>query len=153
MRRLAKLLLGALVGVAVAALAFKRARPSRGDEESDELDLVAIFNAIELESRAAAFAGGSIFAWFGVCVVDLRDAVPAPRMSLSVTALFGVVVITTPPGWRVEADSIPFGVVVVEAPEPESDDAPLLALTIRSAAGVVVVESAAVDAGDEDDEV
>lgn len=150
MRRLAKLLLGALVGVVFAALAVKRARPSRGDEESDELDLVAIFSAIELESRAAAFAGGSIFAWFGVCVVDLRDVVPAPRMSLEITALFGVVVITMPPGWRVESDTIPFGVVVVEAPEPESEDAPLLALSIRSGAGVVVVESATADDGSDE---
>ena len=38
-----------------AAAAFiKRALPSRGDEESDELTLVAVFDGIDLKSRAKA---------------------------------------------------------------------------------------------------
>ena len=85
MRRLLKLLLGALAGVMVAAAVTRRLRPSVGDEESDSLDLVAIFTWSELHSRAAAFSGGSVLAWFGVCVVDLRDATPASEMHLALT--------------------------------------------------------------------
>jgi hypothetical protein len=151
MRRLLKLLLGALAGVMVAAAVTRRLRPSVGDEESDALDLVAIFTGSELHSRAAAFSGGSILAWFGVCVVDLRDATPAPEMDLLVTSLFGVVVVTVPPTWRVRTGRWGFGPIVVDAPEPDSDDAPTLRLSIRAFAGVVVVD--ATDAAAEDDAV
>ena len=57
--------LGAWAGMAAAAALAKRALPSRGDEESDEVTLMAIFDGIDLKSRAQAFRGGSIFAWFG----------------------------------------------------------------------------------------
>jgi hypothetical protein len=38
---------------------------SRVDAESDELGLVAILEGVQLESRAKAFRGGSMLAWFG----------------------------------------------------------------------------------------
>jgi hypothetical protein len=65
--------LGVWAGVIGAAAFAKRALPSRGDEESDVLGLVAIFDGIELESRATAFTGGSILAWFGGIDLDLRE--------------------------------------------------------------------------------
>lgn len=43
-----------------------------GDEESDELGLVAVFNGIELKSRATAFRGGSMLAWLGGIAVARR---------------------------------------------------------------------------------
>ena len=51
----------------------KRAMPSRGDEDSDEVSLVAIFDGVKLESRAKAFKGGSMLAWFGGIDVDLTE--------------------------------------------------------------------------------
>src|SRR5512132_1947249 len=54
--------LGAWAGMASAAAFVKRAVPSRGDEDSDELSLVAVFDGIELKSRAKAFKGGSMLA-------------------------------------------------------------------------------------------
>jgi hypothetical protein len=52
----------------------KRVLRSRGDAESDEVALVAIFDGVDLKSRASAFRGGSMFAWFGGISVDLREA-------------------------------------------------------------------------------
>lgn len=70
--------LGAWVGMMAAAAFVRRAVPSHGDEESDELGLVAVLNGIELKSRARAFRGGSMLAWFGGIAVDLREVELAP---------------------------------------------------------------------------
>ena len=89
---------GAVAGFAGAAAVAKRALPSRGDESSDELALVAIFDGIDLKSRAAAFRGGSVLAWFGGVALDLREAALAPDAHLSVHALFGGIAIRVPRG-------------------------------------------------------
>jgi len=102
-RRLLLFKLGALVGMILAAAFFKRIVRSRGDEESDELALVAILDGIELESRAKAFRGGSMLAWFGGIEADLSEAELAPDARLSVHALFGGIEVRTPPNWRVES--------------------------------------------------
>ena len=46
--------LGAFAGMAAAAAFVRQALPSRGDEDSDELSLVAVFDGIDLRSRATA---------------------------------------------------------------------------------------------------
>ena|SRR5438034_4831926 len=46
--------LGAWAGMIGAAAFVRRAVPSRGDEESDELGLVAVFDGIDLKSQAKA---------------------------------------------------------------------------------------------------
>jgi hypothetical protein len=104
LRRLVVFKLGAWVGMAAAAAFVKRAVPSRGDADSDELALVAIFDGIDFESRARAFKGGSMLAWFGGIEVDLRGAELAEGARLSVHALFGGIEITTPPSWRIESN-------------------------------------------------
>jgi len=104
MRRLRGLLLfklGALMGVMGAAAFVRRTVPSRGDEDSDELELVAVFDGIDLKSRATSFKGGSMLAWFGGINVDLREVELAPRARLSVNTFFGGIAIKTPPGWRI----------------------------------------------------
>ena len=70
--------LGAWAGMMAAAAFVRRAVPSLGDEESDELSLVAVFDGITLNSRAKAFTGGSMLAWFGGIEVDLREVELAP---------------------------------------------------------------------------
>jgi hypothetical protein len=121
--------LGAWVGMAVAAAFVKRALPSRGDEESDELALVAALDGIELKSRAKAFKGGSMLAWLGGIAVDLRDAELAPGARLSVHTLFGGISIKTPPSWRVESSVKALaGGVDVRTPAQHDTDAPVLAL-------------------------
>ncbi|HUF02504.1 MAG TPA: LiaF domain-containing protein [Gaiellaceae bacterium] len=96
--------LGVYAGVAAAAAVVKRALPSQGDASSDELALVAIFDGVELESRATAFRGGSMLTWFGGIDVDLREAQLAQDAQLSVTALLGGIAIRIPEGWRVESN-------------------------------------------------
>jgi Cell wall-active antibiotics response 4TMS YvqF len=99
----------------------KRALPSSGDAESDELALVVVFDGLELESHAAAFRGGSMFAWFGGIAADLRQVTLAPGASLTVHALFGGVAIRIPPGWRVESTARAFaGGVATRGAEEES---------------------------------
>ena len=120
--------LGALVGMVAAAVFVKRAFPSRGDEESDELALVAVFDGVELESRARAFRGGSVLAWFGGVEVDLSDADLAPGARLTTSACFGGIELTTPPHWRIESNvKVVAGGIAVPDPEPDADpDAPVL---------------------------
>src|SRR5262245_30319561 len=87
--------LGAWLGMMSAVAFARRAIVSRGDEESDELHLVAIFDGVELKSRTASFRGGSMLAWFGGIAVDLREANLAPGAQLSLHTLFGGIAIKT----------------------------------------------------------
>jgi hypothetical protein len=120
---------GAFAGFAAAAALLRRALPSRGDEQSDDVALAAIFNGIELESRAEAFRGGSMLAWFGGIAVDLRDAALAPDARLSLTTVFGGIAIRVPPGWRVESELRALaGGVSVDVPDPEDEQARRLVL-------------------------
>ncbi len=126
-RALALVTLGAFGGFAAAAAVVKRVLPSHGDEESDEVALVAIYDGVELKSRATAFRGGSMLAWFGGVAVDLREATLAPDARLSVHALFGGVALRVPPEWRVESTAHAFaGGVDVRAAGPEDPAAPTL---------------------------
>src|SRR5215213_10178815 len=145
MRLLSRLLifkLGAWVGMAAAAAFVKRSIPSRGDEESDELGLVAVFDGIELASRATAFRGGSMLAWFGGIEVDLRNADLAPGAQLSVHTLFGGIEVTTPPHWRVESTVKALAGGVSTPGDAEHDpDAPMLTLAGLAVFGGVDVRS------------
>jgi hypothetical protein len=99
------LTVGAWAGFMGAAAVLKRALPSQGDEESDELALVAVFDGIDLKSRSQAFRGGSLLAWYGGIAVDLREAVLAPDASLRVHSLFGGIAVRVPPEWRIESSA------------------------------------------------
>ena len=132
MRRLRSVVifeLGVWAGIAAAAAFVKRAFPSRGDEDSDEVALVAVFDGIELKSRAKAFKGGSMLAWFGGIAVDLRDADLAPDARLSVRTLFGGIAIKTPPSWRLESRvRTVAGGVDARTPAEGDESAPVLSL-------------------------
>jgi len=120
-RALALVGLGAAIGELASALFVKRAVPSRGDAESDELALVAVFDGIDLKSRAQAFRGGSVFTWYGGVSLDLREATLAPGAHLRVSAALGGVAIRVPPDWRIESSMTAFaGGVDVRGAEPDS---------------------------------
>ena len=146
-RALLSFKLGVWVGMAVAAAFVKRAVPSRGDEDSDEVALVAVFDGIDLKSRAKAFKGGSMLAWFGGIAVDLRDAELAPGARLSVHTLFGGIALETPPSWRIESTAKALG-GGVEVRTPAQDDlgAPLLTVEGMSVFGGIAVVAKPVDA-------
>jgi hypothetical protein len=121
-------LVGFWAGLAASAALMKRILQSRGGEESDEVALVAIFDGIDLASRATSFRGGSMFAWFGGIAVDLRGATLSPDGAhLDLHALNGGIAITVPEGWGVESRLQAFG-GGVDAPTPGDADAPTLEL-------------------------
>jgi hypothetical protein len=121
--------LGFWVGMATAAAFVKRAMPSQGDENSDELALVAVFDGIDLTSSAKSFRGGSMLAWFGGIAVDLREAELAPGARLSVNTLSGGIAIKTPPTWRIKSSVKALaGGVDARTPAEDDEDAPVLTI-------------------------
>jgi hypothetical protein len=139
-RKLTTLLLVFSAGIAAAAALVKRLVPSQGDEESNEVALVAIFDGIEMKSRASAFRGGSMLSWFGGIAVDFREATLAPEAHLRVHALWGGIAIRVPPGWRVVAKTNALvGGVTVDVPEPEDPDAPTLTIDGFAALGGIAI--------------
>jgi hypothetical protein len=144
MRSLLLFKLGFWAGLLAAGAFMRRALPSRGDEESDEVALTAIFNGVEIESRAAAFRGGSMLSWWGGIAVDLREATLAPESHLDVASLFGGIALRLPPGVRVQSNVTSFmGGVAISAPEPDDPAAPLLVLDGFTLFGGVAVKSPA----------
>jgi hypothetical protein len=134
--------LGAWAGMMGAAAFVRRVVPSRGDEESDELGLVAVFDGIELKSRAKAFTGGSMLAWFGGIAVDLREVELAPGARLSLHTLFGGIDIKTPPSWRVESELKALaGGVDARTPSRDDPEAPVLTLTGKAIFGGIAVSA------------
>jgi hypothetical protein len=131
------------VGVAIAAAFAKRAMPSRGDEESDELALVAVFDGVDLKSHAKAFRGGSLLAWFGGIALDLSGAELADDARLSVNTFVGGVAIKTPPGWRIEGDvKSVFGGVKTDSPARDDPDAPVLRVEGMALVGGIAIGAA-----------
>jgi hypothetical protein len=141
-RALALVSAGVFAGFATAGILLRRAFPSRGDAESDEVALAAIFSGIELESHATAFRGGSMFTWFGGIAVDLREATLAPDARLTMTTVFGGIFLQVPSGWRVEprVRAGPGG-VAVDVPDAD-DEAPLLVLEGVAIFGGIAVRAA-----------
>jgi len=139
MRALLLFKLGFWTGMYASALLLKRAFPSRGGEESDELALVAVLDGVELKNRSQAFRGGSMFSWLGGIAVDLREAELAPDAHLDVHTAFGGIAIRVPPGWRVESSVKAIGGGVTVPAAPEAEDAPTLRLDGFTAFGGIAV--------------
>ena len=139
-RTLLLLVAGAIAGFAGAAALLRGAVASHGNEDSDELALVAIFNGIELANRSATFRGGSVLAWFGGVSLDLREATLAPGAQIDARAMFGGVAIRVPPTWRVEAHGTAIaGGWDASAVQPDDPEAPILLVNVVSAMGGVSI--------------
>src|SRR5689334_471493 len=148
LRSLMAFKLGFWLGIAAAAAFVKQAVPSRGGEDSEELDLVAVFDGVDLRSRASAFTGGSMLAWFGGINVDLREAELAPRARLSVHTFFGGIAIRTPPTWRIESNvKVLGGGVDARTPAQDDPEAPTLILEGTAVLGGIAVGAKADAAG------
>jgi hypothetical protein len=147
LRTLVLVELGAWAGMVTTAAIMKRVLPSRGDAESDDLALVAIFDGVELESRSQTFRGGSMLAWFGGISVDLREAKLEPNAKLTLGALFGGVDVKVPEGWRIVSTGRAIaGGVADQIPEPDDPDAPTLVVESTAVFGGVSVRARAADA-------
>ncbi len=97
-----KLLRAALLTAIAAAVAAKFLLESHAEPETEEIDLVAIFDGKNLVSSADPFYGGHILAIFGGVQLDLRKVQPAPTgIRLEATVVMGGLSIVVPEGWRV----------------------------------------------------
>jgi hypothetical protein len=138
-------LIGVLAGFAAAGAVLRGWLPSHGDETSDTLELVAIFDGIELKSRATAFRGGSVLAWFGGVALDLSQVTLAPDARLDVRAAIGGVAIKVPRGWRIEAEtSSLIGGIDIGAAAPDDPDAPTLLVRVTTVIGGVSIGAGSV---------
>jgi hypothetical protein len=92
----------AVIAVFGAAIAAKFLLESNAEPNTEEIDLVAIFEGQNLISQAAPFYGGKILAMFGGVLLDLRKATPAPTgIYLDVAVVMGGLSLVVPEGWRV----------------------------------------------------
>lgn len=131
-----------LVGV-VAGLTARLLLTSRGGPESDEVDLVTVFEGLHLRSHTSAFMGGSTLALFGGIVLDLRRARLGPTgADLTVTTLFAGTGLVVPPDWRVEVEAKTWlGGLDLSNHQPADPDAPVLRVTARTLVGGLQIES------------
>lgn len=134
------ILLNLVFGLVSAAYALfvKFTHRSVGDEDSDELDLVTIFDGLELSSRATAFRGGSWITMFGGGDLDLRGATLDPSgATLNVRAVMGGGDIKVPDSWNIELNSVAaMGGAAQMRPNATSDPyAPTLRIEARAIMG------------------
>lgn len=142
-RRLVKTFIAFNVLAGAAGLAARWLLTSRGGPDSDEVDLVGIFEGLHLRSSSSAFMGGSALALFGGIMLDLRRATLGPTgAQLEVTTIFGGTSIITPPDWRVEVDARTWiGGLDLSHEQPPDHDLPTLHIRARTYFGGFQVES------------
>lgn len=88
-----------------AALTAKFLLESHAEPETEEIDLVSIFEGKQLMSSADPFYGGQILSMFGGVLLDLRKTHPAPTgIRLNIAVLMGGISLVVPEGWRVTFD-------------------------------------------------
>lgn len=93
-----------------AALVAKFALESHAEPDTEEIDLVAIFERRELVSNADPFFGGKIVVAFGGALLDLRQVTPSPTgVLLDLVVCFGGVSLVVPDGWRVRWEGDMYG--------------------------------------------
>jgi len=136
-----------MAAVAAGMALLKRALPSIGDEDSDEVRLTAIGEGRTHVSRAAAFRGGSSLSVMGATRIDLRRATPAPGgATLRLQALMSAVKVIVPEGWLVRTDLECANATVVDRSaraKEETDAAPDLVLCGKAVASAVAVSNKA----------
>lgn len=127
----------------LAGLAARLLLVSRGGPESDEVDLVAVYEELHLRSHSSSFLGGSAFALFGGLVLDLRRARLGPTgAQLVVVTVFGATTLVAPPDWRIEVDAHTWmGGLDMSHQSPDDPDAPLLRIRARTFFGGCQVQS------------
>ena len=91
----------------IAAYYAKGRLLSKGEPADDELDLVAIYEALDLASTAPALRRASYTAWYGGGTLDLRGATLDPAgATLTVRAIFGGFRLVVPATWPVELHTV-----------------------------------------------
>jgi hypothetical protein len=121
------LVVASLVG---AWAASRRRQPGGDDPEADEIHLLAAVEPLGFTSRAAAFRGGTVEAWYGGGLIDLREATLDPAGArLTIRTVFGGFEIVVPESWRVVSEVRGIGGLGDGRPHIERpDDAPTLTI-------------------------
>ncbi len=95
----------ALTGALAVAGAAKVLLESNASPDTEEIDLVSIFEGKTLVSSADPFYGGKILGMFSGTLLDLRKATPGPTgVDLDLAVCFGGVSLVVPEGWRVRSE-------------------------------------------------
>lgn len=126
-----KLLRLAIVASLGAAVAAKLLLESNAEPQTEEIDLVSIFESQNLVSEASPFYGGKIMTMFGGVVLDLRKATPAPTgIYLDLAVVMGGVSIVVPEGWRVKFEgTLTAGGFQDETRTTADEDVPTVTIT------------------------
>lgn len=121
----------AFVAAVGAAVAAKFMLQSNADPETEEIDLVTIFEGKELVSTADPLYGGKVLTMFGGTEIDLRRAHPAPTgIRLDLVIVMGGLNIVVPDGWRVRFDATNFMGGFADGTKPTAEaDMPTLTIT------------------------
>jgi hypothetical protein len=121
----------AFVAVLGAAVAAKFLLESNAEPDTEEIDLVAIFEGQHLVSEADPFYGGKVMAMFGGVLIDLRRVTPAPTgIFVDLAVVMGGVSLVVPEGWRVKFDGrIVAGGFSDETRTTADEDQPTVTLT------------------------
>lgn len=113
----------ALLAALGAALAAKFMLESNAGPDTEEIDLVAVFEGRELISTANPFYGGKILSMFGGVMIDLRKATPSPTgVDLDVMIVMGGLQIIVPEGWRVRNNTTIFAGGLDDSTKTTSDE-------------------------------
>lgn len=131
LRFIFKLLKAFFVIAGGTALAAKFLLESNAEPETEEIDLISIFDGKHLVSSADPFYGGKVFIMFGGALVDLRQAQPAPTgVQLEIAVVMGGLSLVVPDGWRVVFDgNVYMGGWSDETEPTADDDRPTVTLT------------------------
>ena len=131
--RMALVVAGIQIVMAIVGLLISN-KLKRGDENSDDIQVAAVFGGKYFHSRATSLRSATVITTMGGVDLDLRDATLDPRgATLDLRATMGGAQITVPPDWaidvEVEGAAGGFDVDVTSADElPEN--APKLHITI-----------------------
>ena len=150
-------LIGIILPAAAALLMKRRIESAEGpivDDTADLIDLAAIYDSRELDSRAAAFRGGRVLAWYGAARLDLRDATIDPDGAhLRLRSIYGGLEVIVPPTWRVAVASrgiFDGSADMTDArPDEVADERPVLAIDSLAIFGGVTISNHAHDDDDE----
>lgn len=147
-RFLAKLIgfltLSALAAAGLAKLFLE----SRADPDTEELDMVSVFEGRRLVSTANPFYGGRIMAMFSGVTLDLRQVTPAPTgVHLDLAVCCSGVQVIVPVGWKIRSEARIVVSGFTDASVTDADpDAPTLHISgIMVASGVQVIGKPAME--------
>jgi hypothetical protein len=95
----------AILAVLALAGAAKFLLESNAEPDTEEIDLVSIYEGKSLVTSANPFYGGKVLAMFSGTVIDMRKATPAPTgIDLDLAVFCGGVSLVVPEGWRIRSE-------------------------------------------------